>query len=190
MKRCVGFPLLIILFIVSPCWCQVSEDLILTDKDNFDNLHCGMSKEEIEKIANIKLKYHEKLGDYYTLNYSLHDMPSMAGFKFKRNRLINSKFNAWTSNKNATDLVKDYFRIKKILENEYGEYYYNGTRWKVKVENPTLENYINALENENVKLYFMWKTTKMEINYKLYKDSSDPFNPYIMYIWVICSDDE
>jgi len=190
MKRCIGFPLLIILFIVSPCWCQVNEDLILTDKNSFGNLRCGMSKKEIEKIANINLKYHEKLGIYYTVYYIIFNMPSRASFKFKQNRLVYSNFYAWTTNKNASELVKNYFRIKKILEDEYGDYYYNGTRWKVKAENPTIEEYTKALENENVHLHFIWHTKKMEINYSLYKDSHDPLIPYNMHTNFICDDDE
>jgi len=190
MKLHVVFQSLIVLIYASTCLCQVNEDLVFTDKDTFLKFRCGMSKEEMEKIVNVKLIYDKKLNDYIIGNYLYNDIPSMASFRVKGDKLISLRIYLKINNKNTSDMIKDFFRIKKILEDEYGEYYYNGTRWNVKIDNPTLEDYTHTLENENVELYFMWKTTKMEINYNLYKDSNYPLGPYNMYIWVICSGNE
>jgi len=186
MKLYVVFQLLIVLIFVSTCLCQVNEDLIFTDKDTFLNLRCGMSKEEVEKAVNVKLKYNEKTRRYSLNDYVYHDMPSMMYFKFKQDKLISSFIYPWINNKNTSDMINDFFRIKKILEDEYGEYYYNGTSWKAKIENPTLEDYVGALEHENVDFHFIWRTNKMDVDYMLYKDASDPLMPYNMLIHFLC----
>jgi hypothetical protein len=139
----------LLLPLLSTCICAAQEF-------DFRKTNWGCTKSQVKSTESLEtfLDKDEILG-YST---SVANLECTLGFYFKNNSLYKGAYIFSEEHSNKNDYLMDYFSLKQLLKEKYGEPQIDEIIWKNKLYQDDKENYGLAISIGHLELYCNWET--------------------------------